>query len=137
MQDAWLAVASVPCTAPGPGAYSRIRVGDRGMMLIVHSSLCQPAVTPRMLEEAGLKASVVARRGKPFGPVVSSRVAWLEDRKLIAAGQREEELVDPRRPRYTRLSVRRRTEWLAAKTSVTLDRYFPGPVGAKTRSGLP
>lgn len=64
-----------------------------GIMLIVHSSLCQPDVTVQMLAEAGLKASVVARRGKPFGPVVSSRAAWLEDQGLIAAGQRREELV--------------------------------------------
>ncbi|MET8677837.1 HemK2/MTQ2 family protein methyltransferase [Streptomyces sp. NPDC004647] len=64
-----------------------------GMLLMVHSALCGPAVTVRMLRDTGLKTSVVARRRQPFGPVLLSRAGWLEDQGLIAPGQREEELV--------------------------------------------
>lgn len=64
-----------------------------GVFLTVHSSLCGSSRTLRMLREAGLKAAVVARRRQPFGPVLRSRARWLEDRGLIAPGQREEELV--------------------------------------------
>ncbi|MFI9583941.1 HemK2/MTQ2 family protein methyltransferase [Streptomyces sp. NPDC052236] len=64
-----------------------------GTMLLVHSALCGPDLTLHMLGEAGLKASVVARRRQPFGPVLSARAAWLEAQGLIAPGQREEELV--------------------------------------------
>ncbi|MGP3947315.1 HemK2/MTQ2 family protein methyltransferase [Streptomyces sp. 7N604] len=64
-----------------------------GMLLLVQSGLCRPAVTLRMLCDAGLKASVVARHRQSFGPVLMSRAPWLEEQGLIPAGQREEELV--------------------------------------------
>ena len=64
-----------------------------GALLIVHSAVCGEAGTVRRLEAAGLEAAVVARRLEPFGPVMSSRIELLEDRGLIAAGDRHEELV--------------------------------------------
>ena len=64
-----------------------------GTFLVVHSALCRPARTLRLLREAGLHASVAARRSQPFGPVLRSRTRWLEERGLIVSGQREEELV--------------------------------------------
>ncbi|MGK5629986.1 methyltransferase [Streptomyces sp. URMC 123] len=64
-----------------------------GLLLMVHSSLCGPLSTVRSLRDAGLKASIVARRRQPFGPVLLSRADWLERRGLIEPGQREEELV--------------------------------------------
>lgn len=64
-----------------------------GVLLIVHSALCGPSLTLERLRERGLKAAVVARRSQPFGPVLQGRAAWLEERGLIAPGQREEELV--------------------------------------------
>jgi release factor glutamine methyltransferase len=64
-----------------------------GAMLLVHSAVCGTDLTLRMLGEAGLKASVVARRRQPFGPVFRARAGWLEAQGLIAPGQREEELV--------------------------------------------
>lgn len=64
-----------------------------GMMLLVHSALCGPHTTLRLLGEAGLKASVVARHRQPFGPVLAARAAWLTEQRLIAPGQKEEELV--------------------------------------------
>ncbi|NXY95426.1 methyltransferase [Streptomyces sp. BR123] len=66
---------------------------DHGMMLLVHSVLCAPEKTLRLLGEAGLKASIVARRRQPFGPVLTARAAWLIDQGLISQGQTEEELV--------------------------------------------
>ncbi|MBB5939913.1 HemK2/MTQ2 family protein methyltransferase [Streptomyces zagrosensis] len=66
---------------------------EDGMMLIVHSALCEPEQTLRLLGESGLKASIVARRNQPFGPVLTSRATWLADRGLIDRGQAEEELV--------------------------------------------
>ncbi|MFH8369874.1 HemK2/MTQ2 family protein methyltransferase [Streptomyces sp. NPDC018031] len=64
-----------------------------GMLLLVHSSLCGPETTLRRLRDVGLRPAVVARRVQPFGPVLRDRAAWLEDRGLIARGQRSEELV--------------------------------------------
>lgn len=105
----------VPCPRAGAGAGRRARAWDAGddgrlyldplcrMMpgllapggtfLLVHSVLCGPQRTLRLLREAGLKAAVVARRRQPFGPVLDARAPWLEERGLIAPGQREEELV--------------------------------------------
>lgn len=64
-----------------------------GVVLIVHSALCSPERTLRALRAGGLEARVTARSRQPFGPVLRSRAAWLEERGLIAPGQREEELV--------------------------------------------
>jgi release factor glutamine methyltransferase len=64
-----------------------------GTGLIVHSALCDPDVTLRQLRGGGLKASVVARRTIPFGPVMRERAGWLGRRGLIRDGQDREELV--------------------------------------------
>ncbi|MEE1757443.1 HemK2/MTQ2 family protein methyltransferase [Streptomyces sp. SP18CS02] len=64
-----------------------------GTLLMVHSDIARPALTLRMLSDAGLKSSIVARRTQPFGPVLRSRAAWLEQQGLIAPGRRHEELV--------------------------------------------
>ncbi|MEU9984445.1 HemK2/MTQ2 family protein methyltransferase [Streptomyces sp. NPDC050856] len=77
-----------PLCAMAPGLLT-----PGGTMLLVHSSLAQPARTLRLLADAGLVVSVVARRDQPFGPVLTTRAGWLEERGLIGPGQREEELV--------------------------------------------
>jgi release factor glutamine methyltransferase len=64
-----------------------------GILLLVHSALCGVDTTLRQLRDSGLKASVVARHLEPFGPVLRSRVDFLEDNGLIEPGQRHEELV--------------------------------------------
>jgi release factor glutamine methyltransferase len=64
-----------------------------GVLLLVFSSLCGVELTLERLVDAGLEASVVQRSRQPFGPVLSARAAMLEDRGLIEAGQRWEELV--------------------------------------------
>lgn len=64
-----------------------------GMMLLVHSAICDETVTLSHLADAGLRAEVLTRRTVPFGPVMRLRAAMLEARGLIAPGQRDEELV--------------------------------------------
>ncbi|MEE1738688.1 HemK2/MTQ2 family protein methyltransferase [Streptomyces sp. BE147] len=77
-----------PLCANAPGM-----LADGGMLLIVHSDVCGVETTVELLRGGGLKAAVVARRTVPFGPVMRRRIALLEDRGVIRAGQREEELV--------------------------------------------
>ncbi len=64
-----------------------------GMMLLVHSAVCDDDATLRHLADAGLHAEVLARCVVPFGPVMRLRAAMLEARGLVEPGQREEELV--------------------------------------------
>lgn len=64
-----------------------------GVLLMVHSELSGVDETVRRLRDGGLKAAVVQRRSVPFGPVLRSRTAFLEEQGLIEPGQREEELV--------------------------------------------
>ncbi|MFB9367772.1 HemK2/MTQ2 family protein methyltransferase [Kitasatospora albolonga] len=64
-----------------------------GTLLMVHSSLCGVAQTRAQLQRQGLAAEVVARRTIPFGPVMTGRARWLEERGLVGFGQRVEELV--------------------------------------------
>ncbi len=64
-----------------------------GVVLLVHSAVCDPAATLDALDRAGLVARELARITVPFGPVMWSRAAALESRGLVARGQRREELV--------------------------------------------
>ncbi|HEV2778712.1 MAG TPA: HemK2/MTQ2 family protein methyltransferase [Actinophytocola sp.] len=64
-----------------------------GVLLVVHSELCGVDSTLWRLRANGLKAAVVARRIEPFGPVLWSKVDYLEGHGLIEPGQRHEELV--------------------------------------------
>ncbi|SDD10200.1 HemK2/MTQ2 family protein methyltransferase [Actinokineospora iranica] len=105
----------VPCASPTPPASGPARAWDAGrdgrafldrlcarapdllnpggVMLIVHSTLCDVDKTVRVLRGGGLKAAVVARADEPFGPVMNGRIDLLEREGLIAPGQRHEELV--------------------------------------------
>ncbi|WP_280274029.1 HemK2/MTQ2 family protein methyltransferase [Nocardia wallacei] len=71
-----------------PGLLNR-----RGTALIVHSALCDPDETMRLLRDGGLKAAVAAREPNEFGPVLHARASWLEAVGLIEPGRRHEELV--------------------------------------------
>ncbi len=64
-----------------------------GLMLLVHSAVCDDDVTLRLLAEAGLPAEVLTRATVPFGPVMRLRAAMLEARGLVEPGQRDEQLV--------------------------------------------
>ena len=64
-----------------------------GQVLLVHSALCGTQATVDALGDAGFAPSVLARVTIPFGPVLRARAEMLEQRGLIAPGQRVEELV--------------------------------------------
>jgi release factor glutamine methyltransferase len=64
-----------------------------GVLLVVHSSLCDTDSTLGMLRDRGLHAEVVARHQGSFGPLLRARAAELEARDVLALGQREEEVV--------------------------------------------
>ncbi|MEU8435651.1 HemK2/MTQ2 family protein methyltransferase [Streptomyces sp. NPDC029216] len=64
-----------------------------GVLLVVHSALCGSERTVRLLEDAGLRARIAFRRRIGWGPVLSSRRAWLIERGFAARGEDLEELV--------------------------------------------
>jgi release factor glutamine methyltransferase len=64
-----------------------------GMLLLVHSAICDIKLTLSYLTGAGLRSQVLARCTVPFGPVMRLRAAMLQTRGLIKSGQRDEELV--------------------------------------------
>lgn len=73
-----------------------------GAVLLVQSHLSGVERTCEKLTEAGLESEVVVRCTQPFGPVLTARAQLLEERGLIARGQRTEDLVvirGSRRPR--------------------------------------
>ncbi|MFD9722999.1 HemK2/MTQ2 family protein methyltransferase [Streptomyces sp. NPDC059072] len=64
-----------------------------GVLLLVHSALCDSDRTLDRLERAGVRGHVTARRRVAWGPVLRSRRAWLQERGLAAPGEQWEELV--------------------------------------------
>ncbi len=68
-------------------------LAPEGMMLVVHSTVCDEDITRKHFADAGLQAEVLSRCRVPFGPVMRARAAMLEARGLVEPGQREEELV--------------------------------------------
>jgi release factor glutamine methyltransferase len=64
-----------------------------GIVLLTHSSVCDEQRTIDALREGGLEAQVVRRRRGPLGPLLTERVAMLEERGLIEPGRREEDVV--------------------------------------------
>jgi release factor glutamine methyltransferase len=74
-------------------AVAPLLLAPAGLILIVHSGLCGVDRTLHQLRGGGLKASVVARRSVPFGPVLRGRRDFLVERGLIRPGEDVEELV--------------------------------------------
>ena len=64
-----------------------------GRVLIVQSSLSGERETLAALAAGGLEPEVLVRRTGGLGPIVSARAAALEERGLLAPGEREEELL--------------------------------------------
>lgn len=64
-----------------------------GTFLLVQSEFAIPRKTLASLASVGLDAEIVAYQWIPFGPVLTSRAAWLEDTGRLEPGRREEELV--------------------------------------------
>ncbi|MFI5982374.1 HemK2/MTQ2 family protein methyltransferase [Streptomyces sp. NPDC051555] len=71
-----------------------------GRLLMVHSGMCGPDATVARLTAAGLSAEVTARATVPWGPVLRSRRAWLEQQGLARPTDQWEELlvIRARRP---------------------------------------
>lgn len=64
-----------------------------GTLLLVQSEFAGARETLGALAAVGLDAEIVARQWIPFGPVFSSRAAWLEETGRLEPGRREEELL--------------------------------------------
>ncbi|MFE6662568.1 HemK2/MTQ2 family protein methyltransferase [Streptomyces sp. NPDC057697] len=73
------------------GAPSVLRRG--GVLLMVHSGLCDTGTTLDRLKDVGLDAVVRSRTRVPFGPVLLSRIRWLRERELVDTDETNEELV--------------------------------------------
>lgn len=89
-----------------------------GVVLVVHSSINGPGRSLERLREAGLEADVAFRQRGPLGPVVTSRARLLEQRGLLAEGQRDEEIVVIRGRRPNLKRVRPRLSSETAETGV-------------------
>jgi release factor glutamine methyltransferase len=63
-----------------------------GVLLLVHSEICDPGATLAAYAAAGLSADVAARQHGPLGPLVRARRATLEARGLLHRGQTTEDV---------------------------------------------
>ncbi|MER7813464.1 HemK2/MTQ2 family protein methyltransferase [Streptomyces sp900116325] len=73
------------------GAPAALR--SAGVLLMVHSGLCDPAATLSRLSRGGLEAKISARARVPLGPVLLSRLRWLREQDLMKRNDSYEELV--------------------------------------------
>jgi release factor glutamine methyltransferase len=64
-----------------------------GVVLLVHSTICDVDATCAALEAGGLQADLAMSRRGPLGPLMRSRVHHLEREGLLRPGQREEDVV--------------------------------------------
>ncbi|MFJ8159916.1 HemK2/MTQ2 family protein methyltransferase [Streptomyces sp. NPDC096136] len=64
-----------------------------GVLLMVHSGMCGAQKTLRLLSRHGMSAQVTQRDSVPWGPVLRSRRAWLQEQGLADDGDEREELV--------------------------------------------
>src|SRR5215217_2555767 len=64
-----------------------------GLLMVTHSSINGEEETLERMREAGLTPGVVAREDGPLGPLLSARARTLEDRGLLAPGERREDLL--------------------------------------------
>lgn len=64
-----------------------------GVLLMVHSALCDADATLDRLAKLGMRAEVSDREFIPFGPVLRSRRGWLRRRGLLGEDDNREELV--------------------------------------------
>lgn len=64
-----------------------------GVLLLVHSGMCGAQETVDRLTAVGLSAAVTTRALVPWGPVLRSRRAWLEEQGLADGAEQLEELV--------------------------------------------
>jgi release factor glutamine methyltransferase len=76
---------------------------ERGVLLVVHSEVCDPGATLEALIAAGLSADVAARRRGPLGPLLLSRRAALEAKGRLRRGQIAEDVLVLRGRRVARI----------------------------------
>jgi release factor glutamine methyltransferase len=73
------------------------QVGDhltpRGVVLLVHSSVCGERETIEALSAHGLAAEVVFRHRGPLGPRLRARVDWLREQGMLLPGDEEEVII--------------------------------------------
>jgi release factor glutamine methyltransferase len=67
-------------------------LADGGRILIVQSEFAGVDRSLDVLRSGGLDAEVVVWQAIPFGPVLTSRVEWLEETGLVDTGRRRERL---------------------------------------------
>jgi release factor glutamine methyltransferase len=67
-------------------------LADGGTLLLVQSEFAGIDQTLSALRAAGLRSDIVAHQNSPFGPVMSTRAAWLEDTGRLEVGRRTERL---------------------------------------------
>src|SRR5829696_334157 len=64
-----------------------------GVLLVTHSSVNGEEATLARMRAAGLEPSVVERRRGALGPLLTARAPRLEERGLLAPGERSEDLL--------------------------------------------
>ena len=64
-----------------------------GLLLVTHSSLNGEAETLERMHAAGLAPAVLERRSGTLGPLLSARAPALEEKGLLAPGERHEEVL--------------------------------------------
>jgi release factor glutamine methyltransferase len=64
-----------------------------GILLVTHSSVNGEAATLERMRAAGLEPSVAERRRGALGPLLAARAPALEERGLLAPGERSEDLL--------------------------------------------
>ncbi len=64
-----------------------------GVLLLLHSSVCGVEATLARMDAAGLRGDVAVRERGPLGPLLSARADALEERGLLAPGERDEDVV--------------------------------------------
>lgn len=72
---------------------ARAHLAARGVLLLVHSSLCGEAETIRALRATGLEVTVPGRYHGPLGELLSARASMLRERGLLSGPEVEEILV--------------------------------------------
>lgn len=69
------------------------RLAPGGALLVVQSSVNGVSPTVEALERRGLDADVAYRERGPLGPLMTAMAAEMEERGLLAVGERSEEVV--------------------------------------------
>lgn len=64
-----------------------------GVLLIVHSSVNGVERSLERIEHGGMAPDLAARHRGPLGPILTSRASLLEQRGLLAPGERSEDVV--------------------------------------------